>query len=58
MPALVIDGSLDVDDIHEIARRIAGSIPEAELAVIEGVGHLPSLEKPAEFDRLVLNFVG
>jgi 3-oxoadipate enol-lactonase len=58
MPTLVIDGALDVEDIHEIARRIAGTIPDAELEVIGGVAHLPSLERPAEFDRLVLSFVG
>ena len=58
MPTLVIDGALDVEDIHEIARRIAGTIPDAQLEVIGGVAHLPSLERAAEFDRLVLGFVG
>jgi pimeloyl-ACP methyl ester carboxylesterase len=58
MPTLVIDGALDVEDIHEIARRIAGTVPDAKLEVIGGVAHLPSLERAAEFDRLVLSFVG
>ncbi len=58
MPALVITGALDVDDFQEIARHISVAIPEAELQVIGGVAHLPSLERPDEFDRIVLGFVG
>lgn len=57
VPTLVMTGSEDVRDIHEIAERLAAEIPGAERATIAGSGHLPSLERPDEFDRVVLAFL-
>jgi 3-oxoadipate enol-lactonase len=57
-PTLVVTGDEDVRDIHEIADRLAAGIPGAERATIAGAGHLPSLERPDEFDRVVLAFLG
>jgi pimeloyl-ACP methyl ester carboxylesterase len=56
-PTLVVTGDKDVRDIHEIAERLAAEIPGAERAHIAGAGHLPSLERPDEFDRVVLAFL-
>src|SRR5262245_3156098 len=58
MPTLVVTGDADVRDIHEIADRLAAEIPGAERATIAGSGHLPSLERPDDFDRIVLAFLG
>ena len=33
------------------------AIPHARLAVIEQCGHLPEMEKPAEFTQLVESFL-
>jgi len=41
-------------DCGEIYRR---AIPDARLVIIEDCGHLPEIEKPAEFVRLVENFL-
>ena len=57
VPTLVVTGDKDVRDIHEIAERLAAEIPGAERAHIAGAGHLPSLERPDEFDRVVLAFL-
>jgi pimeloyl-ACP methyl ester carboxylesterase len=57
VPTLVITGSEDVRDIHEIAEKLRAEIPGAESASIAGSGHLPSLERPDEFDRVVLAFL-
>jgi 3-oxoadipate enol-lactonase len=57
MPTLVVTGSEDVSDIHEIAEKLAAGIPGAERATIDGSGHLPSLERPDDFDRVVLAFL-
>ncbi|HEY5661800.1 MAG TPA: alpha/beta hydrolase [Gaiellaceae bacterium] len=57
VPTLVVTGSEDVRDIHEIAEQLAGEIPGAERATIAGSGHLPSLERPDDFDRVVLAFL-
>jgi 3-oxoadipate enol-lactonase len=56
-PTLVVTGDEDVRDIHEIAERLATEIPGAERATIAGSGHLPSLERPDEFDHAVLAFL-
>jgi 3-oxoadipate enol-lactonase len=57
VPTLVVVGSEDVDDIKSMAGRFAAEIPEARLVTIEGAGHLPSLERPEEFNRLLLDFL-
>jgi 3-oxoadipate enol-lactonase len=57
VPTLVVTGSEDVRDIHQIAQTLREGIPGAESASIAGSGHLPSLERPDEFDRVVLAFL-
>ena len=54
---LVLVGDRDVPDLLEIADVLAASIPGARKAVIEGAGHLPSLERPDELNRLLLDFL-
>lgn len=56
-PTLVVTGSEDVRDIHVIAEKLAAEIPGAARATIAGSGHLPSLERPDDFDRVVLAFL-
>jgi 3-oxoadipate enol-lactonase len=57
VPTLVVTGDEDVADIHQIADRLARDIPEAERAHISDAAHLPNLERPEEFDRIVLGFL-
>jgi pimeloyl-ACP methyl ester carboxylesterase len=57
-PTLVVVGTEDVADMAAIAGRLEAEIPEARLERIGGAAHLPSLERPAEFDRLLLDFLG
>ena len=57
VPTLVLTGDEDVEDIHTIADRLAREIPGAERATIADAAHLPSLERPDEFDRIVLAFL-
>jgi pimeloyl-ACP methyl ester carboxylesterase len=40
------------------ARRLQGSLPSAELVVIERAGHLPQVEQPERFAEVVLRFLG
>jgi pimeloyl-ACP methyl ester carboxylesterase len=56
-PTLVVVGEGDVPDIHAIAGRLSTAIPNARSATIADAAHVPSLERPAEFDRLVLGFL-
>jgi 3-oxoadipate enol-lactonase len=57
VPTLVLTGDEDVGDIHSIADRLVDGIPGAERATIAGAAHLPNLERPEEFDRIVLDFL-
>ena len=57
-PTLVAVGEHDKRDFHVIAERLAREILEAELVVIPGAGHLPSLERPEETAALVRRFLG
>ena len=56
-PTLVVVGELDKRDFHRIGERLAGEIPGARHAVVEGAGHLPALERPAETSRLIREFL-
>jgi pimeloyl-ACP methyl ester carboxylesterase len=57
VPTLVVTGDEDVPDIHQIADKLATEIQDAERAQIADAGHLPSLERPDDFDRVVLAFL-
>ena len=57
VPTLVVTGDEDVSDIHVIADRLAAEIPGAKRATIADAAHLPNLERPDEFDRIVLAFL-
>lgn len=56
-PTLVVVGSDDVTDIVLIAGLLAAGIPGARKVSIDGAGHLPSLERPGELNRLLLDFL-
>ena len=56
-PTLVVVGSDDVEDIVIMAEKLAVEIPGARLERIVGAGHLPSLERPEELNRLLLDFL-
>jgi len=57
VPTLVVTGDEDVEDIHVIAGQLANGIPGAQRTTIAGAAHLPNLERPEEFDRIVLGFL-
>jgi len=56
-PTLVVVGNKDVPTVLEAADLLADSIPNARKAVIKDAAHLPNLEHPGEFNRLVLDFL-
>jgi pimeloyl-ACP methyl ester carboxylesterase len=56
--ALVLVGDQDVQDMIDVAEAYTRDLPDARKVVLRGVAHIPSLERPEEFDRLVLGFLG
>jgi pimeloyl-ACP methyl ester carboxylesterase len=57
VPTLVAVGEHDKPDFRAIAERLARELPNAELTVIPGAGHLPSMERPEETAALVRRFL-
>jgi pimeloyl-ACP methyl ester carboxylesterase len=56
-PTLIIVGDRDIPDIQKIARTLETGIPGAKKVVIHGAGHMVNMEKPEEFNRVVLEFL-
>jgi pimeloyl-ACP methyl ester carboxylesterase len=56
-PTLVIVGDKDAPEIVDSSRLVAEEIPGARLEVISGVAHVPNMERPEEFNRIVLEFL-
>jgi pimeloyl-ACP methyl ester carboxylesterase len=56
VPTLVLSGSHDQLIPTENARRLAGRIPGAELALVEPGGHVFFVEQPAAVNRALLEF--
>lgn len=56
-PTLVVLGDLDMPDITAIADLLVKEIPGARKVVIPGAAHMVNMEKPAEFNRIVLDFL-
>ena len=57
VPTLAAAGERDKPDFREAAEVLAGTLPEARHAVIEGAGHLAPLETPETFRETVLGFL-
>jgi pimeloyl-ACP methyl ester carboxylesterase len=57
-PLVVVVG--DQDDILPVeeARRIAESAPDGRLEVVEGAGHVVSVDAPERFDEILLDLLG
>ena len=56
-PTLVIAGGADAGTPPAMSEALARGIPNAKLAVIPGAAHLSAVEKPAEFNALVREFL-
>ena len=55
--ALLIWGDRDVAVSPKSAQEILKRMPRAQLEVMKGVGHIPYDEAPAEFNRIVRDFL-
>jgi 3-oxoadipate enol-lactonase len=55
---LIVVGDKDVRDILTIADILEKGIAGAKKVVIAGTAHHLNMEKPGEFNRAVLDFLG
>lgn len=56
-PCLVIVGEHDAETPVAYAAALAAGLNQAELHVLDGVGHLTPAESPQQFNRLVADFL-
>ena len=57
VPTLVLVGADDTLTPPELSQALADLVPGAQLHVLAGAGHLANIERPADFNRLVEEFV-
>jgi pimeloyl-ACP methyl ester carboxylesterase len=56
-PTLVIIGEDDTPDMRAIAQHLGEEIPNADLVVVPGAGHLVGIDQPEELNALLLEFL-
>ena len=56
-PTLVLVGDEDRARILATADLLEGELPNVRKALMAGTAHLPNMERPGEFNRLVLGFL-
>jgi pimeloyl-ACP methyl ester carboxylesterase len=56
-PVLVVVGDLDMPGILEIADAIDENVSGTEVVVMSGAAHMVNMEKPEEFNGIVLEFL-
>lgn len=57
VPTLVIYGDIDAPYIPAASEFLAKNIPSAKKVIMNGVAHLPNMEKSEEFNQHVLSFL-
>ena len=57
VPTLAIVGEADQPDVLAGAETLAREVPGGRLATIRDAAHVPNMERPAAFNRLVLEFL-
>ena len=57
VPTLIVVGDEDVPQVIEAAGILEQGIAGAQKVVVAGTAHHPHMEKPEEFNRVVLDFL-
>ena len=57
VPTLIIVGDQDRPEILATADLLAAGIADAQTVVMRGVAHVPNMERPQEFNQIVLDFL-
>ncbi|MCA9925632.1 MAG: alpha/beta hydrolase [Anaerolineales bacterium] len=56
-PTLIVNSDLDMPRIGKAADFMAADIPNSTQVTVTGTAHLPNMEKPDEFNQIVLDFL-
>jgi 3-oxoadipate enol-lactonase len=58
VPVLCLAGEHDRNAPAAMMERMAAKIPGARYVCLPGIGHMPNLEAPQQFDAAILDFLG
>ena len=56
-PLLVVHGDADLLAPVACAHEVAAAVPHARLEIVERCGHLLTMERPREINRLLLDWL-
>ena len=56
-PCLILDSDQDIITNREELQKIAKEMPDAHYHCFQGTAHLPHIEQPEEFNKVVLDFL-
>ncbi|MFF3190992.1 alpha/beta fold hydrolase [Streptomyces misionensis] len=57
VPVLAINGALDASDHLAMAERLVHAVPDGRAVSVENTAHFPHMERPAEFNALLADFL-
>lgn len=57
VPVLIVQGALDIPAFRDSARLLARIVPRGEHVEIAGAGHMVNMERPDEYNRVVVEFL-
>jgi pimeloyl-ACP methyl ester carboxylesterase len=57
LPLLAVVGDLDDKNIERAADALVAAVPSGKKVILSGTAHLPNLERPEDFNRIVLSFL-
>ncbi len=57
VPLLTVIGSMDAPDHFTLVERLAAGVDGSRSRMVEDAGHLPSMERPDEFNDVLLEFL-
>ena len=57
VPTLIMAGDRDEANIAAITDLLAANVQGAQKTILPDTAHLPNMEKPEDFNRIVLEFL-
>ena len=56
VPVRIVNGEYDLETRKDAGRALQAALPASELWVVSNAGHLPNLDAPIEYNRIVSEF--
>jgi 3-oxoadipate enol-lactonase len=56
IPVRVVNGECDIETRKSAGRMLRAALPASELTIVANAGHMPNLDAPEEYNRIVCDF--